>query len=152
MPEPEHNEVQIHIDQQQYESPNPTTGAVLYSLGHIGAELQLYHVVSGHQEDEPVENGPEVVQLKNGDHFRSGPHKTYTIYINGEQKQVSTKNLKFDEIVKLAYPTPPSGDNILYTISYEDGPPSNPQGSLKAGESVRIKTGMIFNVTATDRS
>lgn len=27
MPEPEHNEVQIHIDQQQYESPNPTTGA-----------------------------------------------------------------------------------------------------------------------------
>lgn len=40
---------------------------MLYSLGHIGAELQLYRVVSGHQEDEPVENGPEVVQLKNGE-------------------------------------------------------------------------------------
>jgi len=67
MPGSEHNEVQIHIDQQQYESPNPTTGAALYSLGHIGAELQLYQVVNGHQEDELVENGPEVVQLKNGE-------------------------------------------------------------------------------------
>lgn len=152
MPGSEHNEVQIHIDQQQYESPNPTTGAALYSLGHIGAELQLYQVVNGHQEDEPIENGSETVQLRKGDHFRSGPHKTYTVYINGEQKQVSSKKLEFDEIVKLAYPTPPSGDNILYTISYEDGPPSNSQGSLKAGESVRIKTGMVFNVTATDKS
>ena len=67
MPGSEHNEIQIHIDQQQYESPNPTTGAALYSLGHIGAELQLYLVVNGHQEDEPIENGPEVVQLKNGE-------------------------------------------------------------------------------------
>ena len=57
-----------------------------------------------------------------------------------------------DEIVKLAFPTPPSGANILYTVSYEDGPKANPQGSLKEGGTVEVKDGMIFNVTATDKS
>ena len=60
--------------------------------------------------------------------------------------------MTFDEIVKLAFPTPPPGTNILYTVSYEDGPRINPQGSLKEGQSVKVKNGMIFNVTATDKS
>jgi hypothetical protein len=60
--------------------------------------------------------------------------------------------VSFNEIVKLAFPTPPTGANILYTVSYEDGPRVNPQGSLKEGQSVVVKNGMIFNVTATDKS
>ena len=56
------------------------------------------------------------------------------------------------EIAKLAFPTPPEGANILYTVSYEDGPRINPQGSLKEGQSVVVKNWMIFNVTATDKS
>ena len=44
------------------------------------------------------------------------------------------------------------GANILNTVSYEDGPHVNPQGSLKEGETVKVKNGMIFNVTATDKS
>ena len=65
---------------------------------------------------------------------------------------VTTRTVTFDEIVKLAFPNPPSGANILYTVSYEDGPRKNPQGSLKEGQSVKVKNGMIFNVTATDKS
>jgi hypothetical protein len=60
--------------------------------------------------------------------------------------------VSFDEIVKLAFPTPQEGANILYTVSYEDGPRINPQGSLKEGQSVFVKNWMIFNVTATDKS
>ncbi len=52
---------------------------------------------------------------------------------NGQKKVVATKTVTFDQIVKLAYPTPPTGTNILYTISNQDGPPANPQGSLKEG-------------------
>lgn len=152
MPGKEHNEVQIHIDQHKYESPNPTTGKALYALGHVAADLQLYRIVNGNKDDEPIENGAEVVELKNGDHFQSGPHKTYTIYVNGERKQITTKTLLFSDIVKLVFPAPPPGANILYTVSYEDGPPANPEGSVKEGGSVKIKSGMIFNVTATDKS
>jgi hypothetical protein len=144
--------VRIHIDQKPYESPNPTTGAALYLLGNIPAGLELYREVTGDREDRPIENGLEEVHLKEDEHFHSGPPKTYTIYVNGQKKIVETKTVTFDQIVKLAYPIPPTGDNILYTVSYEDGPPANPQGSLKEGGTVKVKNGMIFNVTATDKS
>ena len=144
--------VRIHIDQHKYESPNPTTGEALYTLGNVVAGLELYREVSGDKEDKPIENGPETVRLKEDEHFHSGPPKTYTIYVNGEQKVETIKTVSFAEIVKLAYPIPPTGDNILYTVSYEEGPHANPQGSMKEGDTVKIKNGEIFNVTATDKS
>jgi hypothetical protein len=147
-----HHEVRIHIDQHKYESPNPTTGAALYGLGNVAAGLELYREVTGDREDQSVENGPEIIHLKEDEHFHSGPPKTYTIYVNGQKKTVTQKTLTFAEVVKLAYPTPPTGDNIMYTVSYEDGPPANPQGSLKEGGTVKIRNGMAFNVTATDKS
>lgn len=150
-PEQKHP-ARIHIDQKPYDSPNPTTGAALYVLGNVPAGLELFREVTGDKEDKPIENGTEVIHLKEDEHFHSGPPKTYTIYVNGQKKIVASKTVTFDQIVKLAYPTPPTGDNILYTISYEDGPPANPQGSLKEGGTVKVKNGMIFNVTATDKS
>lgn len=121
-------------------------------LGNVPAGLELYREVAGDREDTPIENSTETVHLKEDEHFHSGPPKTYTIYVNGQKKVVATKTVTFEEVVKLAYPVPPTGDNILYTISYEDGPPANPQGSLKEGGKVKVKNGMIFNVTATDKS
>jgi len=149
--EHKHN-VDVFTDQKLYESPNPTAGAALYALGNVPAGRELYREVTGDKEDQPVENGPETVHLKKDQHFHSGPPKTSTIYVNGQKKEVTSKTLTFAEIVALAYPTPPTGSNILYTVSYEDGPHANPQGSLKEGESVKVKNGMIFNVTATDKS
>ena len=146
------HKVKIFIDQGAYESPSPTAADALYVLGKVPAGLELYREVSGDREDQPIENGPEIVHLKEDEHFHSGPPKTYTIFVNGQKKVVTTKTVTFDQIVKLAYPTPPAGSNILYTISYEDGPPANPQGSLKEGGTVKVKDGMIFNVTATDKS
>jgi hypothetical protein len=146
------HEVRIHIDQKPYHSPNPTTSAAIYVLGNVAEGLELYREVGGDREDPPIESGPEVVHLKENEHFHSGPAKTYTIYVNGQKKVVKMKSLTFAEIVALAYPTPPTGANILYTVSYEDGPHANPQGSLKEGGTVRIKDGMIFNVSATDKS
>jgi hypothetical protein len=149
--EHKHN-VRIFIDQTRHESPNPTTGTALYVLGQVPAGLELYREVCGDKEDPPIENGPETIHLKEDEHFHSGPPKPYTIYVNGQKKTVHEKRLSFDQIVKLAYPTPPTGDNILFTVSYEDGPPSNPQGAMKEGQSVNLKNGMIFNVTPTDKS
>jgi hypothetical protein len=148
------HEVRIHIDQKPYESPNPTTGEALYKLGHVQTGYDLFGEVKGDKEDPIVENDDEPVHLREDEHFHSGPAqpRRYTIIVNGQKKTVTTKKVSFEEIVKLASPTPAEGANILYTVSYEDGPRINPQGSLKEGQSVFVKNWMIFNVTATDKS
>ena len=146
----EQHEVRIHINRQPYESPNPTTGAALYALGQIGAHQELFKEIGGDREDELIPNDGTLVHLKHDQHFYS--QRDFVIIVNGQKKTVTTKAVTFDEIVKLAFPTRPSGANILYTVSYEDGPKVNPQGSLKEGGTVKVKDGMIFNVTATDKS
>jgi len=146
--------VRIHIDQKPHESPNPTTGEALYKLGHVQAGFDLFREVKGDREDPVVENDEEPVHLREDEHFHSGPKqpRKYTVIVNGQKKTVTTKKVLFTEIVELAFPTTPDGVNILYTVSYEDGPRINPQGSLKEGQSVFVKNWMIFNVTATDKS
>jgi len=147
-------QVRIHIDQNPVSSPNPTTGESLYHLGQVPGGLVLYREVRGDEEDQPIVNGPEPVDLKEDEHFHSGPEraKEITIYVNGTEKLVPGKEISFDQLVALAYNPIPSGPNILFTISYEEGPRENREGSLKAGKSVFIKKGMIFNVTTTDKS
>jgi hypothetical protein len=148
------HEARIHIDEKPYESPNPTTGEALHKLGHVQPGFELFREVRGDKEDPVVENDVEPIHLRQDEHFHSGPAqpRKYTIIVNGQKKVVTTKTVTFDEIVKLAFPTPPVGTNILYTVSYEDGPRANPQGSMKEGQTVKVKNGMIFNVTATDKS
>lgn len=146
------HEVRIHIDQKQYHSPNPTTGEALYALGHVAADLELYKEVDGDREDRPILNGPEAVHLKEDDHFHSGPHVAYTVFVNGTQKVVGKKWLTYAELVELAFPGAPMGETILYSITYEEGPRANPEGSLAEGGKVKIKDGMIFNVRRTDKS
>jgi hypothetical protein len=72
--------------------------------------------------------------------------------VNGQQKIVTTKTVTYGEIVKLAFPNPITGPNIIYTVGYEDGPHQNPSGSLMPGGKVKVKDGMIFDVTPTDKS
>jgi hypothetical protein len=148
------HEVRIHVDQKPYESPNPTTGEALYKLGHVQHSFDLFREVRGDKEDSIVENDAEPIHLREDEHFHSGPAqpRKFTIIVNGQKKVVTSMRVTFDEIVKLAFPAPPPGTNILYTVSYEDGPRVNPQGSMKEGQSVKVKNGMIFNVTATDKS
>ena len=146
--------VRVHIDQKPYDSPNPTTGEALYSLGKVPGELELYREVSGNREDRPIPNTPDTIHLKEDEHFHSGPaqSKDITIIVNGRQKVVTTRELSFREIVALAFEPVPTGENILFTITYRRGPHGHAEGTLLEGTTVKIKEGMIFNVTATDKS
>lgn len=80
------------------------------------------------------------------------PEKNTTIVVNGREKEVTQKELTFSEVVTLAYGAPPNGGNTIYTVTYKRGNGNKPEGSLVAGESVKVKDGMIFNVTQTDKS
>lgn len=79
--------------------------------------------------------------------------KTRTIIVNGRQRQVTAKEMSYAEIVNLAFDNnPPSGPYIVITVTYRRGEGNKPEGDLLPGETVKIKDGMIFNVTATDKS
>jgi|SRR5438045_2757046 len=151
--EHKHN-VRVHIDQKPYDSPSPTTAEALYKLGHVQAGFGLFRGVKGDKEDQEVPDGPEIIELREDEHFHTGPArpKKFTIIVNGQQKTVATRTVTFEEIVKLAFPNPPTGPNIIFTVGYEDGPHANPSGSLLPGGKVKVKDGMIFNVTPTDKS
>jgi hypothetical protein len=146
------SEVRIHIDENRYESANPTTGAELYKLGNVAPGLDLYREVTGDREDPPIENGPEAVHLREDEHFHSGPPKEFTIIVNGRKKEVSTKTLSFDQIVALAFNPVPVGPTVMFSVTYRKGPHKNPEGTLTEGAIVTIKDGMIFDVTETNKS
>ena len=81
------------------------------------------------------------------------PHeKPFTIIVNAEEKQVTTKELTFDQVVSLAFPNASKNDNRLYTVTYRRAAGEKPEGTLVEGGTVRVKEGMIFNVTATLKS
>jgi len=65
---------------------------------------------------------------------------------------VAKDDLTFDEVVKLAFETPPYGENTLFCVTYRRGHGNKPEGILAPGESVKVKEQMIFDVTATDKS
>jgi hypothetical protein len=148
------HEVRIHINQQRYESPNPTTGEALYKLANVGPGLDLYREVTGDREDRVIPNGPEIVRLEEDEHFHSGPPqvKHFDIFVNGRKKVVTTQELTFDQVVALAFEPVPTGPYIMFTITYRHGPHANPEGNLLEGGTVKVKDGMIFNVTPTNKS
>ena len=82
-----------------------------------------------------------------------GQAKDVTIIVNGREKVVpKNAELTFDELVARAFDDPPTGEFICFTITYRKGQGNKPEGTLPEGESVKVKEGMIFNVTATDKS
>ena len=81
------------------------------------------------------------------------PERETTIVVNAQEKTVATKEITFEQVVALAYDdNPPQGENWVFTVTYRRGDDESPQGSLVKGSSVRVKKGMVFNVTATDKS
>lgn len=81
-----------------------------------------------------------------------GHEKTFTVVVNGRDKTVTTRELTFAQVVALAFDNPPTGPNIVFTITYRRGEGNKPDGTLSEGGSVKVKDGMIFNVTPTDKS
>jgi hypothetical protein len=144
--------VRIQIDKKVYESPTPTTGAALYLLAHIPAELQLFKEVHRHDEDSPVHNDGATVELNNGDHFRTGkpePAGT-TIFVNTDPVTWNRPQISYDELVKLAFPDGPFDGNVRYSITWTK--PDGSEGAVLKGGKVKVVDGMKFDVRNTDKS
>ena len=82
----------------------------------------------------------------------NGDEKALTIIVNGREKEITGKEVTFEEVVKLAFADPPYGENTMFTVTYKRGHGNKPEGSMLLGDTVKVKKGMVFNVTATDKS
>jgi hypothetical protein len=147
-------EIRIHIDREVYKSTTSTTGAELYILGSIKPKYQIYREVHGNNEDEPIFNDGEEFYLKKDDHFYSTPEtfKGFAIVVNAKKKLVYKRELSYLDVVALAFENPPNGENVIITITYRHAAGNKHQGILLPGQTVKIKNGTVFNVTATDKS
>ena len=74
------------------------------------------------------------------------------IIINTVEEYVASRYLTFEELAVLAFPGTQVTPNTEYTVSYRKGPGNHPEGSLIGGETVKLKKGMIFDVSETDKS
>lgn len=76
---------------------------------------------------------------------------TTTIVVNGRRKFVTSKTISFEQVVALADGMP-TGPDVTYTVTYHRGNGNRPEGTMTAGDIVRVKEGMVFNVTPTNKS
>lgn len=121
----------------------------------IGRVPEGHELILDSDRDRPIELGG-MVRLDGDDVERvrsreAGP-ETLKILVNARKREVEAGSISFEELIRLAFPTPPSGPNIAFTVSYRKGPASRPEGSLLPGQSVELVKGMVFHVTATDKS
>ena len=86
-----------------------------------------------------------------GDGRGSDHDEKYKIIVNGRDKIVDHKKVSFEEVVRLAFDNP-SHDTTMYTVSYRNADQRPPNGTLVAGQTVKVQNGTVFNVTATNKS
>ena len=74
------------------------------------------------------------------------------IFINGRSTTIAAPTLSYADLLDLAYEgTPPRGEGTVATVTYHRGR-LNASGTLISGQSVRVKSGMMFNVVVADRA
>jgi Multiubiquitin len=75
--------------------------------------------------------------------------KTVTIVVNTRSLEWSERQISFEQVVELAFPGQPY-DPAGTTVEYSRG--HDRDKSLRPGENVRVKNGMIFDVESAIRS
>lgn len=79
--------------------------------------------------------------------------RSVTIVVNGRAKQWKKKEITFEEVVALAFEDPPHGADTIFSVTYRKGGNEHrPEGVMVEGDSIKVKDGTIFNVSATNRS
>ena len=77
--------------------------------------------------------------------------KKFEIIVNAKPKPWHEEMIIYSQVVDLAFP-PPHKDTEIFTVQYSHGPKENPHGTLVNGKSVEVKSGMVFDVSRTDKS
>lgn len=78
--------------------------------------------------------------------------KGYPIIINAREKIWLKNEIDFKEIVELAFGYFNPNGNSHFSVVFKKGPDTRKEGIMVKGDVVKVKAGMIFNITQTSRS
>jgi Multiubiquitin len=78
--------------------------------------------------------------------------KTVTIIVEATAHEWPKEVITFDQVVALEVPDYAQHPEITYSVRYKRGHGNKPEGILVKGASVKVKDGMIFNVSETGQS
>ncbi len=94
------------------------------------------------------------MEKNNKDHENQnhGEDRKVKIIVNTREKIWNKESISYEEVVILAFGSYSSDPNTVYTVTYSKGQSPHKEGSLVKGDSVKVKDGMIFNVTQTNKS
>jgi len=81
-----------------------------------------------------------------------GQNKVTTILVNAREKEWHEKNINYDQVIVLAFGSVSSDPNVSYSVTYKKGDNEKPEGIMVKGDDIKVKDGMRFNVTQTNRS
>lgn len=76
----------------------------------------------------------------------------FTIIVNARKREFREAKISFEQVVILAFGTISTNPNIVYSVTYKNGPKENREGTMDKGVTVKVRDEMIFNVTQTDKS
>jgi hypothetical protein len=78
---------------------------------------------------------------------------TTDIIVNGRPKSIQGREVTYAQIVHIAFENPPHGAETIFSVTYRKGGNEHrPEGVMVEGDTVKIKKGTTFNVSATNRS
>ncbi len=79
-------------------------------------------------------------------------HKTHMIIVEGTPHEWPEEEITYAQVVTLEVPDYSQHPEITYAVIYKGGPRNKPEGILSPGASVKVREGMIFNVSETGQS
>lgn len=143
----------ISVDDQPVEMEEcfSTPNEILTKAGKNPDEYFLNQLIG--DREIGYRNDPDhKVSIRNGQTFYSYRlTNEITIYVNATPETWEKGTISFEEVTKLAFEKPPYGSNTEYQVVYS-GARGDKEGTLAAGQSVKIKEGTEFDVSATDKS
>ena len=139
------------VNERGYEWGAPLIAATAIRLYAQIPEDQALFLDS--DADKPISNDGVVDLARKGtERIISKTREKIRIIVNTRERFVEPGLISFQQIVQLAFPDMPVGPNTSFTVSYRKGPDEKPEGTLVEGESIKVRKGMSFNVSATDKS
>lgn len=78
--------------------------------------------------------------------------KVVTIIVEGTPHEWPKTEISHEEVVGLEVQGGTPNPNITYSVSFMRGLGNKPKGTLAPGATVKVKEGMVFNVSETGQS